>query len=139
MKKSVFVLALAALFLISCGEKKKEEVKKEVETVKEEVKEATIEVVTDNLELGKKLFTEKTCATCHNPDMKVIGPSIKDINKIYDEQNGNIVTFLKGEAEAIVDTDPGQVAIMKANLDGFVKDMTDDELAAIAAYMKSVK
>ncbi len=138
MKKSIFVLALAALFFVSCGEKKKEEVK-EIETVKEEVKETATEVVADNLELGKKLFTEKTCATCHNPDMKVIGPSIKDINKIYTEQNGNIVKFLKGESVAIVDTDPGQVAIMKANLDGFVKDMTGDELAAISAYMRSVK
>ena len=71
--------------------------------------------------------------------MKVIGPSIKDINKIYAEQNGDMVKFLKGEAQPIVDTDPGQVAIMKANLDGFVKDMSDEELAAIASYMKSVK
>jgi len=143
MKKSVLVLGLAALFLTSCGEKKKEEVKKDVETtvetVKEEVKETATEVVADNLELGKKLFTEKTCATCHNPDMKVIGPSIKDINKVYAEQNGNMVKFLKGESPAIVDTDPGQVAIMKANLDGFVKDMSGDELAALAAYMRSVK
>ncbi|PCH51866.1 MAG: cytochrome C [Flavobacteriaceae bacterium] len=139
MKKSVFVLALAGLFFVSCGEKKKEEVKKEVETVKEEVKEAATEVVAGNLELGKKLFTEKTCATCHNPNMKVIGPSIKDINKIYTEQNGNIVTFLKGESAPIVDTDPGQVAIMKANLDGFVKNMTGDELDAISTYMRSVK
>ncbi|WP_299526951.1 c-type cytochrome [uncultured Lutibacter sp.] len=143
MKKSVFVLALAALFFVSCGEKKKEEVKKEVETtvetVEDEVKDAATEVVADNLELGKKLFTEKTCATCHNPDMKIIGPSIKDINKVYAEQNGNMVKFLKGESPAIVDTDPGQVAIMKANLDGFVKDMSGDELAAIAAYMRSVK
>ncbi|MFD1292439.1 c-type cytochrome [Lutibacter holmesii] len=140
MKKSVLVLGLIALFLTSCGEKKKEEVKSEVapkvEAVKEEVK---AEVAVDNLELGKKLFTEKTCATCHQADAKVIGPSIKDINKVYADQKGNIVKFLKGEAEAIVDTDPGQVAIMKANLDGFVKDLSGDELAAIAAYMRSVK
>ena len=138
MKKSVLVLGLAALFLTSCGDKKKEEVKKEVEpkveTVKEEVKE-----VAGNLELGKKLFAEKTCATCHQADAKVIGPSIKDINKIYADQNGDMIKFLKGEADAIVDTDPGQVAIMKANLDGFVKDLSDEELAAIAAYMLSVE
>ena len=139
MKKSLLVLGLAAVFLTSCGDKKKEEVKKEVETKVEEVKTTSTEVVADNLELGKKLFTEKTCATCHNPDMKIIGPSIKDINKIYAEKGGNIIKFLKGDAEAIVDTDPGQVAIMKANLDGFVKDMSADELAAIAAYMKSIK
>ncbi|NLP56941.1 c-type cytochrome [Lutibacter sp. B1] len=139
MKKSVLVLGLAALFFASCGEKKKEEVKKEVETTVETAKEEVKEAVVDNVELGKKLFTDKTCATCHQPDTKVIGPSIKDINKVYSEQNGNIVKFLKGESPAIVDTDPGQVAIMKANLDSFVKDLTGDELAALSAYMRSIK
>ena len=139
MKKSVLVLGLAALIFTSCGEKKKDEVKKEVETKVETVKEDAKEMATDNLELGKKLFTEKTCATCHQPDAKVIGPSIKDINKIYLDNNGNIVSFLKGESAPIVDTDPGQVAIMKANLDGFVKDLSEAELAALAAYMISIK
>lgn len=137
MKKSVLVVGLIAMFFVSCGEKKKEEVKKEVAPKVEAVKE--VKTVADNLELGKKLFAEKTCTACHQADAKVIGPSIKDINKIYAEQKGNIVKFLKGESEAIVDTDPGQVAIMKANIDSFVKDLTGDELAAIAAYMRSIK
>jgi cytochrome c len=136
MKKPVLVLGLIALFLTSCGEKKKEEVKKEVETTVETVEE---KAPVDNIALGKQLFNDKTCTTCHQADVKVIGPSIKDINKVYAEKGGNIVTFLKGEAEAIVDTDPGQVAIMKANLDGFVKDLSGNELAALAAYMRSVK
>ncbi len=138
MKKSLFVLGLVAFIIASCGEKKKDEVKKEVETVKEEVKQEVTETA-DNLELGKKLFTEKTCATCHQPDAKVIGPSIKDMNKIYAEQNGDMMKFLRGEAAPIVDTDPGQVAIMKANIDGFVKNMTDDELKAIVDYMLSIQ
>lgn len=34
--------------------------------------------------LGKVLFEEKgMCATCHKPDAKVIGPSIKKIVTIY--------------------------------------------------------
>lgn len=142
MKKSLLVLGLIALFVTSCGEKKKDEVKKEVET---EVKEADKEVKekikspADYVALGEKLFTEKTCTTCHQPDAKVIGPSIKEINKVYSEKGANLVAFLKGESEAIVDTDPGQVAIMKANLDGFVKDLTSEELAALAAYMASIK
>jgi cytochrome c len=138
MKKSIFVIALAALFTVSCGETKKEEVKKEVkEEVTPEVKKEKVKKPSDYLALGEKLFTEKTCATCHQPDAKVIGPSIKDINKIYKEKNANIVDFLKGKSEPIVDTDPGQVAIMKANLDGFVKDLTSEELAALAVYMNS--
>lgn len=139
MKKTTLVLGLAALFFVSCGEKKKEEVKKEIKTDKEVVKEVVEEVVADNLELGKRLFTEKTCATCHQIDAKVIGPSIKEINRIYAEKNGDMMKFLKGEAEAIVDTDAGQVAIMKANLDGFVKNLPENELKAIAAYMESIK
>ncbi len=50
-----------------------------------------------------------------------------------------MIKFLKGEAQAIVDTDPGQVAVMKANLDSFVKELADDELAALASYMQSVE
>ena len=138
MKKSVLVLGLAAVIFTSCGEKMKEEVKKEVETKVEAVEEKVADAG-DNIELGKQLFSDKTCTTCHQPDAKVIGPSIKEIVKVYDEQNGDLVKFLKGESPAIVDTDPGQVAIMKANLDGFVKDLTGDELAALAAYMRSVK
>ncbi|WP_298263051.1 c-type cytochrome [uncultured Lutibacter sp.] len=142
MKKSLLVLGLIALFVTSCGEKKKDEVKKEVETevkaADKEVKEK-IKSPADYIALGEKLFTEKTCTTCHQPDAKVIGPSIKDINKVYSEKGANLVAFLKGESEAIVDTDPGQVAIMKANLDGFVKDLTSEELAALAAYMASIK
>jgi len=139
MKKSVLILGLVAFFFVSCGESKKEEVKKEVEAPVEAPASEKIKTSDDYLALGKELFTSKTCVTCHQPDVKVIGPSIKDINKKYTETNGNIVAFLKGETPAIVDTDPGQVAIMKANLDGFVKNLTSEELAALAVYMNSVK
>ena len=131
-------LVVFALLLVSCGKEKKEEVKKEVETTVEKVaSEAT--QVGDQVALGKQLFTEKTCVSCHQLDQKVVGPSIKDIVKIYDEKSGNLVQFLKGNSPAIVDTDPGQVAIMKANLDGFVKDLSGDQLRALAAYMRAVK
>ncbi len=139
MKKSILILGLAAFFFASCGETKKEEVKQEVEAPVEAPASGKIKTSDDYLALGKELFTSKTCVTCHQPDVKVIGPSIKEINKIYSEKNGNIVAFLKGESPAIVDTDPGQVAIMKANLDGFVKNLTSEELAALALYMSSVK
>ena len=146
MKKSIVVLGLSALFLMSCGEKKKAEIENEVKpaTLRSETKEVKKEEVkvaasTGDVELGKKLFGEKTCSACHQPDMKVIGPSIKDINKVYSEKGASIVDFLKGTQEAIVDTDPGQVAIMKANLDTFVKDLSDAELNALVAYMGSIK
>ncbi len=138
MKKILLTFVAAALVLTSCGDSKKEEVKKEVETKVEEVK-SNVAVAGDQFALGKKLFTEKTCVSCHQLDVKVVGPSIKDIAKIYGEKEGNLVQFLKGNDAAIVDTDPGQIAIMKANLDGFVKDMSGDELQALANYMRNAK
>ncbi|MBE0423996.1 MAG: c-type cytochrome [Lutibacter sp.] len=139
MKKSVLILVLAVFFFASCGETKKEEVKQEVEATVEAPASEKSNSDDELLALGKELFTSKTCVTCHQPDAKVIGPSIKDINKVYTEKGGNIVAFLKGESPAIVDTDPGQVAIMKANLDGFVKNLSSEELAALALYMSSVE
>ena len=137
MKKSIVLMAIASFMFVACGETKKEEVKKEVDAKVETVKEPT--KADASIELGKKLFAEKTCTTCHQVSTKVIGPSILDINKVYAEKNGDMLKFLKSEAEAIVDTDPGQVAIMKANLDGFVKALSDEELNALVAYIKSVK
>ena len=142
MKKTITILSLTALVFASCGDKKKEEAKEIESTPVEQVVEETSDKAKgpdDYLALGKSLFAEKTCTTCHQVDTKVIGPSVKEISKVYAEKNANIVAFLKGETPAIVDTDPGQVAIMKANLDSFVKDLTSEELAALAVYISSVK
>ncbi len=143
MKKIFLSLVVLALAFASCGKEK--ETKKAVEETKTEVKqeaqETTSEAKADDdlYALGEKLFSEKTCVSCHQMDSKVIGPSIKEIVKVYDDKNADIVAFLKGDSEAIVDTDPGQVAIMKANLDGFVKDLSDKELKALSTYMKQAK
>jgi len=88
--------------------------------------------------LGNRLFSEKTCITCHAVDKKIIGPSVIEIMTIYKEKNGDIVDFLKGEAKPIVDTTATQVAIMQANIDGFLKNISDVELNAIATYMLHV-
>lgn len=88
--------------------------------------------------LGNRLFSEKTCITCHAVDKKKIGPSVVDIMHVYKENNGDIVAFLKGEAKPIVDTTAAQVAIMQANIDGFLKEISDEELNAIATYMLHV-
>ncbi len=90
------------------------------------------------LMLGNRLFSEKTCTTCHAVSSTKVGPSVKEIMRVYKEKNGDIVAFLKGESNPIVDTTASQVAIMRANIEGFLKDVTDDELRIIANYMLHV-
>lgn len=88
--------------------------------------------------LGNRLFSEKTCITCHAIDGEKIGPSVFEIVKIYKENNADIEAFLKGKSDPIVDTVESQIAIMQANIDGFLKKVTDEELNAISTYMLHV-
>ncbi|MBV1922551.1 MAG: c-type cytochrome [Flavobacteriaceae bacterium] len=88
--------------------------------------------------LGNRLFSEKTCITCHDVDRKKVGPSVIEIMTIYKAKNGDIVDFLRGKSKPIVDTTASQVAVMQANIDGFLKNITDVELDAIATYMLHV-
>ncbi|WP_396171442.1 c-type cytochrome [Flavobacterium sp.] len=123
MKKALLLLAILAF--VSCKKESEESFGKS---------ETTTEVQKPE-ELGKTLFEGKgACLACHKPDVKVIGPSLQDIAKIYKEKNGDMVTFLKGEGEPIVD--PTQYAVMKANF-AITKTMTEEELKALEAYVYS--
>lgn len=88
--------------------------------------------------LGNRLFSEKTCVTCHDVHKSTVGPSVKEIMDVYQAKNGDIFEFLKGRAEPILDTTPEQVAIMQANINGFLQDISDEELKTIATYMQHV-
>ncbi|MFT7250522.1 MAG: cytochrome c [Flavobacterium sp.] len=132
--KPFFALTIALVFA-SCGDKKpKEDFGKSAEEV---TTETAVEEIDANplLAEGKILFEGKgTCVACHKPDVKIIGPSIADISKIYKEQNASIVSFLKEEGKPIVD--PSQYEVMKANF-VITKAMSDDELKALEAYVLS--
>jgi cytochrome c len=114
MKKFI-VLAIAIVAFSSC--KQKEEGTTDKEGINKEVAAA------DDFspaEVGKIIFEGKgNCIACH---------------KIYKEKNGNMISFLRGESEAIVD--PSQYEIMAANL-ALTKTFTDTELQAIEAYTYS--
>ena len=117
--------------IISCGEKK------ETDAMGNPINQAETSVKQAPKELGKEIFEGKgMCATCHKADQKIVGPSIKDISKIYTDKKASISLFLQGETDPIVD--PSQYEIMKANLE-ITKAMTDEELQAIEKYMLSIK
>lgn len=85
--------------------------------------------------LGKDIFEGKgNCISCHQVDQKVIGPSIQEIAKTYKDKKGDLVTFLKGNADPIVD--PSQFAVMQTNIP-ITKAMSDEELKAIETYIYS--
>ncbi|MDY0779298.1 c-type cytochrome [Tenacibaculum sp. IB213877] len=142
MKTFIYSIVLSITFvLFSCSNKKEAPAYGKPSTTTKSTSNKTEPSKTENNQIaeGKKLFTEKTCTTCHQVDTKVIGPSIKQITKVYKAKDANIVAFLQSKSAPIVDTDPGQVAVMKANLDSFVKEMSEKELKAIEAYMLSIQ
>lgn len=110
---------LPALFLVgACGSKEAESVPKDPLVAR-----------------GEKLFEGRgNCTACHKPDRKVIGPSLVEISKIYREQQGDMIAFLREEAPAIVD--PHQYEAMRINL-RLTKKMTEEELRALEAYILS--
>ena len=133
MKQTILLLLTLSLF--SC---KKDEEKKDAlypESGSETVAEGEAADLTPSQKLGKELFDGKgNCFSCHKPDQKVVGPSIEEIAKIYKEKNADMIAFLKGEGEPIVD--PSQFAVMKTNL-YITKNFTDEELKGIEDYMYS--
>ncbi|HMI06843.1 MAG TPA: c-type cytochrome [Flavobacterium sp.] len=86
-------------------------------------------------QLGKEIFESKgNCFACHKPDQKIIGPSLQEIAKTYKDKKGDIVSFLKGNEEPLVD--PEQFPVMKTNF-AITKSMSDEELKALEAYIYS--
>ena len=131
--KKIIIIAVAFL-AFSCKKESEESFGKTEEKTEGKTETATTEAKS-TANLGKEIFEGKgTCATCHKPDVKLIGPSIQDIAKIYKEKNANIITFLKGEGEPIVD--PTQYEVMKANF-ALTKTFSDEELQQLEAYVYS--
>ena len=137
MKKLALLFISSAFILISCGNAKKEKAP-EKKTIKTE-KKVEQKVAKADPVAGKKLFGSKGCTACHHETTKIIGPAVKDIASGYATNNGDVFKFLKGESEAIIDTDPTNVSIMKNNVDTMVKDISDTDLTNIVAYINSVK
>lgn len=128
----ILLFALCAV-LLSCKSETKE--KETLYPQGTEVAEGTTADMTASEKLGKEIFDGKgNCFSCHKPDQKVIGPSIKEIAKIYKDKNTDMVEFLKGKGEPIVD--PSQYAVMKTNL-YITKNFTDEELKALEDYFYS--
>ncbi|WP_163409375.1 c-type cytochrome [Flavobacterium ajazii] len=133
MKKIILLAAMIALS--SCKKESQEPFGKNTENATETYSEGETAAAKTPEDLGKEIFEGKgNCISCHQVDQKVIGPSIQEIAKIYKDKKGDMVTFLKGNGEPIVD--PGQFAVMKTNFP-VTQAMSDEELKAIETYIYS--
>lgn len=125
------LIAFVVFAFVSC---KKEE-KTTIDNSQISTEESAVSAVQTPEELGKEIFEGRgNCTSCHQTDQKVIGPSIQEIAKIYKDKNADIITFLKGKGEPIVD--PSQFAVMKTNFP-VTQAMSEEELKAIETYIYS--
>ena len=129
----LFIILLATLSLFSCSSNEPAD-----NATTNDVRQRSELSRDSKIFLGNRLFSEKTCITCHSIDSKKVGPSVVEIISVYKKNNAKIEAFLQGKSEPIVDTTASQVAIMKANIDGFLKKITEEELDAISTYMVHV-
>ncbi len=125
MKKIVLLLVSVGLLFVSCQSSDKKE--------KEQITIGKKKEKISSFDLGKNIFNGKgKCYTCHKIDKKSIGPGVVEIMKIYKEQDGDLIGFLKQEKEPIVD--PETYAVMKTNF-AIIKTFTEEELKAVEEYM----
>lgn len=146
MKKHIFItIGLGLLISFSCSSPNKEKTtttqseEKVTESPKTEATPPTTQAAAPQAKEaspGEKLFTEKTCVTCHKPDVKLVGPSLKDIAAAYNGDKGKLKSFLKGEAKPIVD--PSQESVMHPQI-AITKALPADQLDQIADYILSNK
>ena len=124
-----YFIFFTIVFLVSCQAKKKEP---QLTTIPKTSKPISL----SGFELGQQLFNGKgKCKSCHQINSTSIGPSISAITEIYKRENGDIVKFLKQEADPIVK--PETYSVMKTNF-ALLKTFTDEELRALEKYMKNI-
>jgi len=118
MKKIVTFVVFVTLFSCQKEEKKQDNTQPEIASV----------------ERGEALFIQNNCTACHQPDQKVVGPSLQETAKRYKEEKADMVAFLKEEAPPIVDE--SMYESMKINLQ-LTKMMSDEELQSLEMYILS--
>ncbi|MCK4737990.1 MAG: c-type cytochrome [Sulfurimonas sp.] len=86
------------------------------------------------LNKGKSIFEAKGCAVCHKSDVELIGPSLKNIAKVYTGKEKELVSYLKSQGKPIIY--PKRAAVMNPQLVK-MKALLGDDIRAIAAYLVS--
>jgi cytochrome c551/c552 len=81
---------------------------------------------------GQGVFDSLHCGNCHKVDTGKTNPSLKEIARSYKGKGNQLVSYLRGEAESIVN--PGKGAMMKRYIEK-TKGLTEDERKALAVFI----
>lgn len=85
-------------------------------------------------EQGEAVFEAQGCGLCHKPDIGKANPSLKDIARTYQGKEGQLIKYLKGEAEPIVQQ--GKGSIMKRSIEK-TKALSEEERRSLADFIMS--
>ena len=91
------------------------------------------------INIGKGLFTEYTCNTCHAVDKKKVGPALagiydrRELDWIYSWVRNSQLMIQSGDAQAVALWDEYKPSAMAAF------DLSDEQTLAILAYVRDVE
>jgi len=95
----------------------------------------------DPVAVGQKLYNDLACGTCHQPDGKGRGPSYNGVygSKVKMADGSTVVVDDSYIRESILQPNAKIVAGYLPVMPSFQGQVTEDQIAALAAYIKSLK
>lgn len=82
--------------------------------------------------VGQSVFESNGCVMCHKPNMEGVGPSLQQIGMHYSGKENALVSYLKGETQAIIY--PERAAVMQPQLVK-IRNLYEDEVRSLARYL----
>jgi len=83
---------------------------------------------------GKEIFESNGCTMCHQDKMETVGPSIDKIGMYYSGKENDLVSYLKGEGNAIIY--PERANVMQPQLLK-IRHLMEEETRALARYLST--
>ncbi|MCK9472113.1 c-type cytochrome [Sulfurimonas sp.] len=83
---------------------------------------------------GQVIFETKGCVTCHKDDIDTIGPSLSTIAREYLGKERELLSYLRGQAPAIID--PARAPVMDPQLVK-IRSLFDPDMQALTMYIIS--
>ncbi|HQN17735.1 MAG TPA: c-type cytochrome [Syntrophobacteraceae bacterium] len=84
---------------------------------------------------GQALFDSMKCGSCHKPDRKGAGVSLKEITKVYQDP-AHLVSYFKGEGPMRIEST--RANMMQGPLKN-LKALPDEDKEAMSDYILSFK